>query len=103
MSGPEQERAGAATRSRLLVAAIILVTVLIALAPRWWGSGGRGATMRAGLEEALSFCRASYDSAATAADTARTDSLVPPYRGVVRAGDPPCGAYREKRMFRRGR
>jgi hypothetical protein len=86
-----------------VVAALVLVTVLIALAPRWWGSGGRGEMMRQGLEEALSSCRAAYDSAATAADTTRVDSIVPPYRGVVRAGDPPCGAYRDKRMFRRGR
>jgi hypothetical protein len=83
--------------------ALVITTVLIALAPRWWGSGGRGEMMREGLQEALSTCRAGYDSAGTAADTARVDSLVPPYRGVVRAGDPPCGAYRDKRMFRRGR
>ncbi len=98
-------RDGAAeqSRSRLVVVALVVTTVLIALAPRWWGSGGRGELMREGLQEALSTCRAGYDSAATVADTARVDSLVPPYRGVVRGGDPPCGAYREKRMFRRGR
>ena len=98
-----REGTGDTTRSRVVVAALVLVTVLIALAPRWWGSGGRGEMMRQGLQEALSSCRAAYDSAATAADTARVDSIVPPYRGVARAGDPPCGAYREKRMFRRGR
>jgi len=98
-----REGTGDTTRSRVVVAALVLVTVLIALAPRWWGSGGRGEMMRQGLQEALSSCRAAYDSAATAADTARVDSIVPPYRGVVRAGDPPCGAYREKRMFRQGR
>jgi type II secretory pathway pseudopilin PulG len=94
---------GDTTRSRVVVAVLLMATVLIALAPRWWGSGGRGEMMRQGLEEALSSCRAAYDSAATPADTARVDSMVPTYHGVVRAGDPACGAYREKRMFRRGR
>lgn len=88
-------------RSRLVIAAIILISVAVALAPRWWGSGGRGETMRHALQEVLGECRAAYDSAATAADTARVDSMVPMLNGVVRPGDPACGAYRQKRMFRR--
>lgn len=97
----EREGAGGSVRSPLVVAALVVVALLIALAPWWWGSGGRGATMRHALDEALTACRTAYDSAATASDTARVDSLVPPVDGAVRAGDPPCGAYREKRMFRR--
>jgi hypothetical protein len=79
----------------------VLGAVLIALAPRWWGSGGRGERQRQALSEVLGECRVAYDSAATAGDTARVDSMVPMLDGVVRPGDPPCGAYREKRMFRR--
>jgi hypothetical protein len=57
--------------------------------------------MRHALQEVLGECRAGYDSAATAADTARVDSMVPMLDGVARPGDPPCGKYRQKRMFRR--
>jgi type II secretory pathway pseudopilin PulG len=88
-------------RSRLVIAAILLISLAVALAPRWWGSGGRGETMRQALQEVLSECRAAYDSAATMADTARVDSMVPMLDGVIRPGDPACGAYRQKRMFRR--
>jgi hypothetical protein len=88
------------TRSKVLVLAIFLVALLIALAPKWWGSGGRGEAMRHALQEVLTECRAAYDSAATAADTLRVDSLVPLLDGRMRTGDPPCGDYREKRMFR---
>ena len=101
MDGKGREGAGEAKRSRLVIAAIILISVAVALAPRWWGSGGRGETMRHALQEVLGECRAAYDSAATAADTARVDSMVPMLNGVVRPGDPACGAYRQKRMFRR--
>lgn len=95
-----QGQAGTAGRSRLVVLGLVGLAALIALAPWWWGSGGRGETMREALGEVMAECRAAYDSAATAADSARVDSLVPPLDGVTRPGDPPCGAYREKRMFR---
>lgn len=85
---------------RGLVALMLVVVVLIALAPRWWGSGGRGERMRRGLAEAMVACRAAYDSAATAADTARVDAMIPPLNGAVGPGNPSCGAYRDKRMFR---
>ena len=99
--GRGREKAGSTGGSRLLVLGLIVLAVLIALAPRWWGSGGRGETMRHALDEVLGECRAAYDSATTAADTARVDSMVPMLDGMVRPGDPACGAYREKRMFRR--
>lgn len=83
-----------------LVAALLAVALLVALAPVWWGGGGRGERMRRGLAEAMTTCRAGYDSAATAADTLRVDAIVPPLNGAVDSANPTCGAYREKRMFR---
>lgn len=83
-----------------LVVAMLVVALLVALAPAWWGSGGRAERMRRGLAEAMLTCRSAYDSAGTPADTLRVDAIVPPLNGAVESTNPTCGAYREKRMFR---
>ncbi|HSR14897.1 MAG TPA: hypothetical protein VLL51_04055 [Gemmatimonadales bacterium] len=86
--------------SRLFVILMLLAALLVTLVPLWYGSGGRAARMRGALAEARAECRAAYAAAATAADSARVDSLIPTTRGEHRPEDATCGQYREKRLLR---
>ena len=79
---------------------LIVVAALVAVLPAIFARSRRVQTMRVELAEALQQCRARYDSARTAADTAAADAWQPALHGERRPGDPPCGPYRRRNMLK---
>lgn len=86
--------------SRILIFGLVAAAALVALLPLVFARSGRVQTMRADLAEVLQECRARYDSARSAADTAAIDEWQPALHGAQRPGDPPCGPYRRRNMLR---
>jgi type II secretory pathway pseudopilin PulG len=96
-------RDGAATgaaRSRGVIAAILLGSTAVALAPAIVARTQRMQTMRTELRSVLAQCRERYAGARTAADTARADLWFPHTRRERRPADPACAAYRKHDMLR---
>ncbi len=85
--------------SRALIVALLVAAVVIALLPLVIARTRRVQTMRVDLAEVLGECRAMYEAAATAADTAAVDAAQPMLHGALRAGDPACGPYRRRNML----
>lgn len=86
--------------SRALIALLLLVAVLVAVLPAVVARSRRVQTMRVELADVLRQCRARYDAARTAADTAAADAWQPALHGERRPGDPPCGPYRRRNMLK---
>jgi type II secretory pathway pseudopilin PulG len=89
-----------AARSRGVIAAILLGSVAVALAPAVISRTQRVQTMRAELQSVLAQCRERYAGARSAADTARADSSYPATHRERRPADPACVAYRKHDMLR---
>jgi len=89
--------------SRALIGGLLVVAGIVALLPLLLARSHRLQTMRGGLAEVVGECRARYDAAATAADTAAVDVWRPGLHGEQRPGDPPCGSYRRRNMLARER
>jgi type II secretory pathway pseudopilin PulG len=89
-----------AARSRGVIAAILLGSAAVALAPAVISRTQRVQTMRAELQSVLAQCRERYAGARSAADTARADSSYPTTRTERRPADPACVAYRKHDMLR---
>jgi hypothetical protein len=89
-----------AARSRGVIAAILLGSAVVALAPAMISRTRRVQTMRAELGSVLAQCRERYAGAGSAADTARADSWYPTTRRERRPADPACVAYRKHDMLR---
>ncbi|MGN6390857.1 MAG: hypothetical protein ACTHM9_01230 [Gemmatimonadales bacterium] len=85
--------------SRLLVAIVVVAAVLAVLLTREVARTSRLQRMRADLAEVLGECRARYDAASTARDSAAVDRWQPPLHGAQRPGDPPCESYRRRNML----
>jgi type II secretory pathway pseudopilin PulG len=86
--------------SRALIALLLLVAVLVAVLPAVVARSSRVQTMRVELADVLRQCRARYDAARTAADTAAADAWQPALHGERRPDDPPCGPYRRRNMLK---
>jgi type II secretory pathway pseudopilin PulG len=86
--------------SRTLIVILIVVAALVAVLPAIFARSRRVQTMRVELAEVLQQCRARYDAARTAADTAVADAWQPALHGARRPGDPPCGPYRRRNMLK---
>ncbi|HET9041299.1 MAG TPA: hypothetical protein VFN40_14065 [Gemmatimonadales bacterium] len=86
--------------SRALIALLLLVAVVVAVLPAVVARSRRVQTMRVELADVLRQCRARYDAARTAADTAAVDAWQPALHGERRPGDPPCGPYRRRNMLK---
>jgi type II secretory pathway pseudopilin PulG len=89
-----------AVRSRAVIAAVLLGSAAVALAPALVSRTQRVQTMRAELRSVLAQCRERYAVARTAADTARADAWFPTSLGQRRPSDPACAAYRKRNMLR---
>jgi type II secretory pathway pseudopilin PulG len=89
-----------AARSRGVIAAILLASAAVALAPAVISRTQRVQTMRAQLTSVLAQCRQRYAGARSAADTARVDSSYPVTQRERRPADPACVAYRKHDMLR---
>ena len=87
--------------SRTLIGGLLVVAGIVAFLPMLVARTHRLQTMRADLAEVVSECRARYDAAATAADTAAADAWRPALHGERRRGDPLCGSYRRRNMIAR--
>jgi type II secretory pathway pseudopilin PulG len=85
--------------SRTLIVGLLVAAAIVALLPAVLARTRRVQEMRANLTEVLQECRARYDAARTAADTAAADAWLPALHGEQRAGDPPCGPYRRRNML----
>jgi type II secretory pathway pseudopilin PulG len=83
-----------------VIAAILLGSAAVALAPAVISRTQRVQTMRAELQSVLAQCRERYAGARSAADTARADSWYPATRRERRPADPACVAYRKHDMLR---
>jgi hypothetical protein len=86
--------------SRALITLLLLVAVLVAVLPAVVARSRRVQTMGVELADVLRQCRARYDAARTAADTAAADAWQPALHGERRPGDPPCGPYRRRNMLK---
>ncbi len=89
-----------AARSRAVIAAILLGSAAVALAPAVVARTERMQTMRAEWRSVLAQCRERYAGARSAADTARADVWYPATRRERRPADPACAAYRKHGMLR---
>jgi type II secretory pathway pseudopilin PulG len=87
-------------RSRAVIAAVLLGSAAVALAPAMISRTQRVHTMRTELRSVLAQCREQYAGARTAADTARADAWFPTTLGKRRPADPACVAYRKRDMLR---
>jgi hypothetical protein len=95
MAEPGTEARG----SRLLIFVLIVGALLIGLLPAIISRREDVALMREGLAAVLAECRARYDVARSAEDTARADEWVPQGVAGAHAGDPACGRYRRRNML----
>jgi hypothetical protein len=89
--------------SRRLVLLLLVIAAVLAVLPVVVARSRRVQLMRADLAEVLGSCRARYDAARSAADTAAVDAWQPPLHGVRRSADPGCGPYRRRNMLAGGR
>jgi type II secretory pathway pseudopilin PulG len=83
-----------------VIAAILMGSAVVALAPGMISRTQRVQTMRAELRSVLAQCRERYAGARSAADTARADAWYPTTRRERRPADPACVAYRKHDMLR---
>lgn len=95
MTPPEPKGPG----SRKVILLLLVGAALMAILPATFARSRRAQRMRFELTDVLAQCRARYDTARTAADTAAVDAWRPSFHGDVRPGDPPCGPYRRRNML----
>jgi hypothetical protein len=85
--------------SRTLIVALLVAAAVLVLLPLVVARSRRVQTMRTDLAEVLGECRARYEAAATASDTAAADAWRPTLHGKERPGDPVCGSYRRRNLL----